>query len=588
MIWIPNPLAQSAQAYPDRVALVSGDHILTYETLKRRVEAMSLSLINQGVKPGQRVWLNPSTVTEWAMGFHAIGWCGAVAVMVDPNLPLSIQTRVRGTTQAKQVDWAVKGLNDTAEVKAQVWHLEDPRLVVLSSGSTGQPKVISLRTHQLLFNAMGSALRLGHHLEDRWLNCLPLFHIGGASILFRCALYGTATEVMESFQPETVARRLDSGEITQVSLVPTMLKRVLDARRKRPFPSVLRNILVGGAPCPSELRAQCQEMNLPVQFTWGMTESASQVCTQVPGQMPNTQNVGPPLPFSTVQVHEGRLMVDGPTVAESILTLDQGEISLGQVTIFGREDDMIISGGKKIAPQPIVHRLMAHHGISDAAVIGTPCADWGERVTAILSSELTPVPSTAGLQAWCKATLPSESIPKMIFWVPEIPRTPLGKVNRSALRRIIRDRETDMLKGMDELVGTRSSLERRDGDECMLKTHSASLDSVTLTSNGILEGDGAATEGNNGHPDGQAVTSTHGTKKAGLGVDQGETQIQSVEDRVHAAKSGGQHLFKADMGVLKSPAEENDARAINLVETGSDISFEKHSNPLDGRRTDKR
>ena len=511
---------------------------------------MSLSLMSQGVKPGQRVWLNPSTVTEWAIGFHAIGWCGAVAVLVDPKLPLSIQTRIRGTTQAKHVDWAVQGLDGAAEVKAHGWNLEDPRLVVLSSGSTGQPKVISLRTHQLLFNAMGSALRLGHHIDDRWLNCLPLFHIGGASILFRCALYGTATEVMNSFQPETVARRLDSGEITQVSLVPTMLKRVLDARRKQPFPSTLRNILVGGAPCPSELKAQCRDMNLPVQFTWGMTESASQVCTQVPGTAPTAQSVGPPLPFSTVQVHEGRLMVSGPTVAEPILTSDQGEISRGQVTILGREDDMIISGGKKIAPQPIAHRLMAHHGISDAAVVGTPCADWGERV--ILSSELTCAIDSRPSGVVSNATIgvhTQDDLLRQRFHELS------GKVNRCALRRIIRTERPTCSRAWVNSSGQVRVLKEEMAQ--FAETHSASLDSVTLTSNGILK----VME--------RPLKATMVIRRKRVPRRMGRRSWPRNGPRENRGQAGQrpfhrrwQHLFKADVGVLKSPAEENDARTI--------------------------
>src|SRR5690606_4255140 len=125
--------------------------------------------------------------------------------------------------------------------------------------------------------------------------CLPLNHVGGLSILYRCAWYATTVELHPRFDADAVSRSIDDGA-SLVSLVPTMLERVLDARRDRPFPPRLRAILLGGARTPEALVSRCRAIGAPVSLTWGMTEAASQVATRFPGDLDG--GGVPPLAFA--------------------------------------------------------------------------------------------------------------------------------------------------------------------------------------------------------------------------------------------------------------------------------------------------
>ena len=212
-------------------------------------------------------------------------------------------------------------------VEASPWVEEELRLILLTSGSTGSAKVVPLTGGQLLYSCLGAALRLGPSVQDRWLCCLPLHHVAGLSILFRAAWAQGTVELREGFEPQEVAARLDSGEVTLISLVPTMLQRLLDHREPVPFPAALRGILLGGAAASDALLARCREIAAPVRLTWGMTETAAQVATMGPDDPLETGQAGPPHVFASVSADDGALVVHGPVVlGESLRTSDRGHV----------------------------------------------------------------------------------------------------------------------------------------------------------------------------------------------------------------------------------------------------------------------
>ena len=140
--------------------------------------------------------------------------------------------------------------DETDLLEAGAQPVDAPYLRLTTTGTTGTPKRVDLTEQQIAFSADASAKRLGFSGEDRWLCCLPLHHIAGLSILFRTARMGATTVLHPNFDPHRVSKSIDEDNIQLVSLVPTMLKRILDVREGRPFPASLRVILLGGAPCP--------------------------------------------------------------------------------------------------------------------------------------------------------------------------------------------------------------------------------------------------------------------------------------------------------------------------------------------------
>ncbi len=317
--------------------------------------------------------------------------------------------------------------------------MHEPRLLVLTSGTTGRPRVVRLTTAQLVFNAFGSAVRLGLDVNDRWLLCLPLDHVGGLAVLWRSAFYATSVRLLARFCPARVNQLIDSERITLISLVPTMLKRLLDERGDKPFPVSLRAILLGGAPAHPALIARSEALGAPLALSFGMTETASQIATTYPGDYSRRGDVGPPLCFARVEADEGgRLMVYGPlTKTGSLRTNDLGEVDLeGRVRVRGRSDDLIIRGGQNIDPIEIEHVLTQHPDIDQAAVVGVPDDELGERVVAfVVLRPGAKMPDPACLRHMCAAKLPRHSAPSCFVTRERLDTTGLGKLTRAILRK---------------------------------------------------------------------------------------------------------------------------------------------------------
>jgi len=179
---------------------------------------------------------------------------------------------------------AVKSFKDVepATIEPVDWERDDPQLIVFTSGSTGRPKPVVVTMGNLRASAIASAFRLGIDPEDRWLLTLSLYHVGGIAPIFRSTLYGTAVVVRSGFDPGQAADDIDRYDVTMVSLVPTMLKGMLD--RRGTLSDSLRVVLLGGAPADDALIQRCENYSVPAHPTYGMTETASQVATARPAE----------------------------------------------------------------------------------------------------------------------------------------------------------------------------------------------------------------------------------------------------------------------------------------------------------------
>ncbi len=304
---IPHPLRSAAIAKPDHIALVADDGEWTTTQLVDRVAHAAARLANHGVTAGMRVVLCGIADSEWVVAFHALGWLGAAVAPVahdaaDSELARDIATlapdfvvATHGAPEAltakedRVIRLSLADAQGAERAPERFWPWSEPRLVVMTSGTTGTPRPIVLTTQQVALQAFGSAIRLEHRADDRWLACLPLHHIGGVSILLRCAFYATTVVLHARFVAARVARALDMGQATMVSLVPTMLERVLEVRDAKPFPSSLRVALIGGAKTDAKLVEHCRALKVPVALTWGMSEAASQVATRIPGDTAGRQ-----------------------------------------------------------------------------------------------------------------------------------------------------------------------------------------------------------------------------------------------------------------------------------------------------------
>jgi O-succinylbenzoic acid--CoA ligase len=311
--------------------------------------------------------------------------------------------------------------------------------VIHTSGSGGRAKPVQLTYGNHLWNAIGSGVRIGVAPTDMWLCCLPLHHIGGLAIVLRSALYRTAI-VLEQFDPERVSDRLAAHPVTIVSLVPTMLGRLLDAGADL---GALRCVLLGGGPAPQALVDRALEAGAPVTPTYGLTEAASQVTTMPPGEAARKPgSAGPPILTTEVRIgDDGLVCVRGPSVAEAELdddgwlrTSDLGRLDDdGYLFVLGRGDEVIVSGGENISPEEVERVLLEHPAVSDAGVGAAEDADWQQAVVASVVVADAGTVSEDELRAFCRERLAGFKVPKSIEFVSELPRNAQGKLLRRKL-----------------------------------------------------------------------------------------------------------------------------------------------------------
>ena len=308
-------------------------------------------------------------------------------------------------------------------------------VVIATSGSTGEPKGVELSHAALAASADATIDRIGLQPDDRWLSCLPWHHIAGLQVLLRARRFGTPLTVHGGFDVERVATETD---VTLVSLVPTQLSRLLDAKVDL---SRFRVILLGGAAAPRSLLTRAAEAGARVVTTYGMSETCGGCVYD-----------GRPLRHVDVRIRaDGRVALRGPMLMSGyrlrpdltaqaladgwLVTNDVGEMHDGRLAVTGRADDVIITGGENVSADAVADVLNGHPDIDDVAVIGVDDDEWGQRVVAVIVSSAPP--PIADLRTWCASALSPAARPQQLVVVAELPRLAPGKLDRPALRALV-------------------------------------------------------------------------------------------------------------------------------------------------------
>ncbi len=603
---IPHPLRSASIARPSHCALVADDGEWSYGDLCDRVAIEAARLSALGIEPGMRVVLSGVASSAWVVAFHALGWLGATVAPLaheasGDELARDLATLTPDAVVLTQgapsvlADHAMAirfELGDVAQdakrAAERFWPWNETRLVLLTSGTTGTPRPVSLSTQQIALQAFGSAIRLEHRASDRWLACLPLHHVGGLSVITRCAFYGTTVVLHSRFVATRVARALDLGQATMVSLVPTMLERVLDVRDGKPFPASLRVALIGGAKTPSDLLARCRALEVPVALTWGMSEAASQVATRAIGDASDDAGAGAPLAFARVRTNDGLLEIAGPTVGGVLTTRDRGFVDAkGRVQVEGRDDGVIVSGGEKLDPLEIERVLGEHPMVRDVCVLGVPNPRWGERPVALVVARGTQRPLDTDLDAWCGKSLSRFKTPDRYVWVDSLSTSAMDKRSRIALAELLRLRAPDLFVAVDAdaAQGVRES--SREGhasksSEVDERMHGAGggAQHFVLSKKAIRNGNGLAARGLDGNVDVEALPETHRLHEVGVGMNQRRAPIFGLEESLDAARRHGKKLFESLVAILEYPRKEHDAGAVDVAKTdGQDMLESQGKNP---------
>ena len=509
-------VAEGARVHPARLALDDGGAGHTYRDLDAAADRLARRLVGLGVRPGEAVGMLAATGPEAVAAVYGVPRAGAALAPLNPTLvrrelrdslavvrPAVVLCDAAHAEVAREIvgevagvvgPWvAVLGAGESArEVrvfapghgprsserpvpgeipraaasKAPLPGVGPDDVVALlrTSGTGGEARAVALARRNFDASARAVGRRLGLDPNDVWYASLSLAHIGGMTLVHRALAAGSRVVVRGAYRLEMLVELIEAGRITHVSLVPTLLGRLLDAGLPRPLPPPLRCVLVGGAGAPPALVERALAAGLPVALTYGMTEACSQVATAPPALVrakPGT--AGPPLDGAEVRIAtDGEIEVRGKMVARAYhrggradaggvgdepisgpdgwyRTGDLGRLDRdGHLWVAGRKSHRIVSGGVNVDPAEVERVLAAHPGVAEAAAVGLPDPEWGERVAAGV------VPARGGgdlgenaLHGYCREMLGPAARPATLVVLDALPRNPNGKVDRARLRTLL-------------------------------------------------------------------------------------------------------------------------------------------------------
>ena len=490
---------------PDRVALRSARSVWTYGDLDRAVWSATDALLERGLGSGEHIALEfePEDAIAFAVAFHAVQRIGSLPVLIGTSgteaerQAMRERAQVEFTLNAGDLDIPMLYPPEAGEDEAKGAsaerskepsrrknkgsggstppvepfldrRLNAPAAVLFTSGTSGEPRAAVLTHGNFLWGALASARNLGVREADLWLCCMPLHHVGGLSILIRAAMTGTAALLHDHFDAEAVSRAIDEDGVTLVSLVPTMLSRLLDVRKGRHFPDSLRAALIGGGPAAASLLESAAKLDLRALPTYGLTEAASQVTTLPLREWPRgLASAGRRLPFIGVEIRdeadrlagpgvEGEIVVSGPTVMAGYLSdpagteaalrrrrLRTGDVGMwddeGRLVVLDRRADRIVTGGENVSPEEVERAIASHPAVRAACVVGVPSREWGQEVAVAVEPKAGRTVTLEALREHARASLSGFKLPRRFLILPSLPRSSSGKL----LRRVVRDRFLD-------------------------------------------------------------------------------------------------------------------------------------------------
>ncbi len=501
-------LTKRAFLSPDVEAYVEGDGSfrLTFSELNSSVNRLANALLADGIEKGDRVGLLLMNSREFMEAYFALAKVGAVVVPLNWRLvadELEFILKDSGTTRLIYGDEFVdtvaelhsrgdktdikqwlqvcdsqelaffatdyRGFRDAADDAEPIVTAcdEDMLYIMYTSGTTGLPKGV-VHTHN---SAVWAIITIGatseYRSKDRYLACLPMFHVGALTPLAVNVWAGATSVVMRTFDPTRAWQLIQDEKITIGLAVPAMLNFMMQVPFDQYDYSSLRWMMTGAAPVPVSLNHQYHDLGIALLQIYGLTETCGPACLMdADNALRKPDSTGRAFFHTEVKIVDeqgqecprgeaGEVWVKGPHImreywnrpdatAETLVDgwLRTGDVATmddeGFVAIQDRIKDMIISGGENVYPAEIEGVLASHPGITEAAVIGQPSEKWGESPLAIVVKN-DPNLTAAEVLNFCEGKLAGFKRPKACVFVDEIPRNPSGKI----LKRVLREQFPD-------------------------------------------------------------------------------------------------------------------------------------------------
>lgn len=483
--------SDSHHHWGDRDYLVQGDRRISHRVFRATVPAAAALLVDAGVQRGDRVMLHTYNRPEFVLATWAAWWIGAVPVYANRWWSASeIEHGLRVTTPALVLSdapelikahcpvvqlttldslWAT---NASGPRSADDVALDEPGLILFTSGSSGAPKAVELSVRSLIANQqnlLGRSRKLPQYFDHTApqkvsLVCTPLFHIGGVSNLLTNLITGGRLVLTAGrFDTTEILRLIETEQVQTWGGVPTMAIRLLEHPDFESYDlTSLRSFPLGGAPLPAALLERMMA-KLPqlkkrgLANTWGMTETGGFMTVAGNADLharPGT--VGKPYPVVELRISDpdehgsGEVLVRAPTVMLGYVGIDDGTVDAGgwlhtgdlghldddgYLYLDGRSKDIVIRGGENIACVHVEQHLLRHPSVIEVAVFGVPHDELGEELVAVVSHRAGEPVDAESLRAHCAGQLAYFEIPSL-WRISDSPLPTLAgeKLDKKAIR----------------------------------------------------------------------------------------------------------------------------------------------------------
>ena len=415
------------------------------------------------INKNEKITFISKSVLQYSIFSNLIPMLGGIFVPMNPKSPIDEITKKMNIIGSKKIIYdesieleKVDNISLFRSEKSQesnyrfTWpSYEETFCILFTSGSSGLPKAVSISRKNIESSCNISQKNLNVEKSDKWLLCMPPYHAGGLSIIYRSLILGNKFHIEDDFNSEKVIDLIMSEKINIVSLVPTMLSKIVYQMKDRNLiaPKSFKFVLSGGAKTPEELILSSNNIGLKTLPTYGMTETSSQIATASPNdEFRPLNSVGKPLLRDSVKITKNsEIQVSGEMVANYydekvskkwLQTGDYGYIDKDNyLFVKGRIDELIISGGENINPLEVEDFISKNKKIKECIVLGKTDEYWGEKVVAAIYSDdditLEEINSYLG-------GLDKFKYPKDIVQLKKpLPKLHNGKFDRKKIKKLI-------------------------------------------------------------------------------------------------------------------------------------------------------
>jgi O-succinylbenzoic acid--CoA ligase len=461
---------------PKAKAVIMGSTKYNFEDLTKHVLSSASVLSEKGIAKNDLVGIYGSNSPNYLIFILALWQIGAIPVPLNTRLSKSeIQDQINITackyilidkennfksdnSSIKEIEFPSIKKNGKQFNQRRDINLDETAVIIFTSGSGKSPKGVRLSFNSLYQSGFNSNKLLRYSHSDRWLLSLPLYHVGGFSIIIRSILWGIPIIFPHSFSSDDIALELINSQPTFISLITAQLKILID--KKIPPNPELKNCLLGGGFSDQELVKKAIDLGWPINIVYGSTETASFVTALLTEEFNVKRNsVGRAVPPANIFIFDeyrnelkpyevGEIAIQSTSLLEDYInkpiadlkdriyfTGDIGYLDEeGYLFMVGRKDYLISTGGENVNPAEVESVLLQHPGISEAIVFPIRDSKWGEIVAAaIVQKDKTSNLTFENVREFLEGKVSIFKIPKKIFIEKEFPKTELGKVERDKL-----------------------------------------------------------------------------------------------------------------------------------------------------------